>query len=405
MAFDIRKRSRIIPSAWIVSSVLLALSAGYCIAMRNLLWLPFLICSGVCAFMITRNLNRIIRQMRYIIEATLDGDFSYKFPIVNVGNEERSSNMTLNRIVEHLEEVSLEARKNDAFLTQIFNMADIGLALADAKGNITICNEPALRLLDRQALTHVCQIPCEADVELIIKRREVTVNDKIFTLFTFTDLRHQMQLVEVESWEKLIRVLTHEIMNSLTPIQSIAETVSGKASSKEIIEALDTISSSSGSLMHFVKNFREFSLLPEPRMRVLYLKPLLESVIRIAESYDNANKIDFNLVCFPPELMVYSDESLLNRVLINIIKNAVEANPDSISVEAEVKADDSVEIRISNDGELISEETAEHIFTPFFTTRQSGNGIGLSLSRRIITHLGGTLSFKTRPITSFSINL
>lgn len=405
MAFDIRKRSRIIPSAWIVSSVLLALSAGYCIAMRNLLWLPLLICSAGCAFMITRNLNRIIRQMSYIIEATLDGDFSYKFPTVNVSNEERSSNMTLNRIVEHLEEVSLEARKNDAFLTQIFNMADIGLALADAKGNITICNEPALRLLDREVLTHVCQIPCEADAELIIKRREVTVNDKMFTLFTFTDLRHQMQLVEVESWEKLIRVLTHEIMNSLTPIQSIAETVSGKASSKEIIEALDTISSSSGYLMQFVKNFREFSLLPDPRMRVLYLKPLLESVIRIAESYDNADKIKFNLVCFPPELMVYSDESLLNRVLINIIKNAVEANPDSITVEAEVKADDSVEIRISNDGELIPEETAEHIFTPFFTTRQSGNGIGLSLSRRIITHLGGTLSFKTRPITSFSINL
>lgn len=405
MAFDIRKRSRIIPSAWIVSSVLLALSAGYCIAMRNLLWLPLLICSAGCAFMITRNLNRIIRQMSYIIEATLDGDFSYKFPTVNVSNEERSSNMTLNRIVEHLEEVSLEARKNDAFLTQIFNMADIGLALADAKGNITICNEPALRLLDREALTHVCQIPCEADAELIIKRREVTVNDKMFTLFTFTDLRHRMQLVEVESWEKLIRVLTHEIMNSLTPIQSIAETVSGKASSKEIIEALDTISSSSGYLMQFVKNFREFSLLPDPRMRVLYLKPLLESVIRIAESYDNADKIKFNLVCFPPELMVYSDESLLNRVLINIIKNAVEANPDSITVEAEVKADDSVEIRIANDGELIPEETAEHIFTPFFTTRRSGNGIGLSLSRRIITHLGGTLSFKTRPITSFSINL
>lgn len=355
--------------------------------------------------MITRNLNRIIRQMRYIIEATLAGDFSYKFPTVNVSNEERASNMILNRIVKHLEEVSLEARKNDAFLTQIFNMADIGLALADAKGYITICNDTTLRLLDRQALTHVCQIPSEADVELIIKRSEVTVNDKIFTLFTFTDLRRRMQVVEVGSWEKLIRVLTHEIMNSLTPIQSIAETVSGKASSKEIIEALDTISSSSGTLMQFVKNFREFSLLPEPRMRVLYLKPLLESVIRIAESYDNADRIDFNLVCFPPELMVYSDESLLNRVLINIIKNAVEANPDSIIVEAEVKADDSVEIRISNDGELISEETAEHIFTPFFTTRQSGNGIGLSLSRRIITHLGGTLSFKTRPITSFSINL
>ena len=93
MASDIRKRWHMIPSAWIVSSVLLALAAGYCIALRSLLWLPFLICSGVCAFMIMRNLNRIIRQMRYIIEATLDGDFSYKFPTVYVSNEERASNI------------------------------------------------------------------------------------------------------------------------------------------------------------------------------------------------------------------------------------------------------------------------------------------------------------------------
>ncbi len=103
--------------------------------------------------------------------------------------------------------------------------------------------------------------------------------------------------------------------------------------------------------------------------------------------------------------MDYTDVSLLSRVLINILKNAIEANPEHITIEADEKADESVEIRISNDGELISEENAEHIFTPFFTTRPSGSGIGLSLSRRIITHLGGTLSLKTRPHTSFSIRL
>lgn len=405
MASDREKKWHMIPSAWIVSSVILAVAAGYCCALRSLWWLPLLICSGGSAYMVKRNINRVVRRIRYVIEATLDGDFSYEFPTVDVSEEERDSNIMLNRIVKHLEEVSIEARKNDAFLTLVFNMTDIGLALADAKGDVRLCNDTALRLLERPALTHVCQIPSETDVDLVIKRNEVSVSDKSFTLFTFTDLRRRMQAEEVGSWEKLIRVLTHEIMNSLTPIQSIAETMSGKTTSREIAEALETISSSSGTLMQFVKNFRELSLLPEPRMRVLYLKPLLESIIRIVQTYDNAGKISFTLACFPPELMVYTDESLLNRVLINILKNAIEANPGSITVEAEVKADDSVEIRISNDGEPISEETAEHIFTPFFTTRQSGCGIGLSLSRRIMIHLGGTLSVKIKPVTSFSINL
>ena len=103
--------------------------------------------------------------------------------------------------------------------------------------------------------------------------------------------------------------------------------------------------------------------------------------------------------------MVYTDEALLRQVILNIIKNAVEAEPKTIIMEAQEKADESIEIRISNDGEPISEETAQHIFTPFFTTRESGNGIGLSLSRRIVTHLGGTLTFKTIPVTSFSVKL
>ena len=140
-------------------------------------------------------------------------------------------------------------------------------------------------------------------------------------------------------------------------------------------------------------------------MRAVYIKPLLESSIRIAESYIKEKHISIKLICFPPELMVYTDDTLLSRVLINILKNAIEANPTIITIEADEKADESVEIRIYNDGELIPDEMAQHIFTPFFTTRPNGSGIGLSLSRRIVTHLGGTLSLKTRPATCFTVRL
>lgn len=402
MASDFAKKWHVVPVMWIIGTVIMAFGGGYCLYIQTLLWIPLIICSIACAFMLMRNINRSNKRMRYLMEATLNGDFSYKFPTSNVNKEEREINDMLNQIVMHLEHLTLEARQNEAFLARAINLTDIGLVLADAKGEIRFHNDAALRLLERHALTHVCQIPEQAYADLIIKKNDVTVNEKSFTLFTITDLSRQMQAVEVESWEKLTHVLTHEIMNSLTPIQSIAETMSGKTTDKEITEALETISSSSNSLMQFVRNFREFSFLPAPQMKVLYLKPLLESSIRIAKAYGNIN---FSLVCFPPDLMIYTDESLLSRVLINILKNAIEANPKNISIEADVKADESVEIRISNDGELISEETARHIFTPFFTTRPTGSGIGLSLSRRIITHLGGSLSFKTSPLTSFLIKI
>ncbi len=405
MAYNFKRKRHIAPLVWIILTVILAIGAGYCFASGKRWWLLLIIFSFICAYMILSNITRISKKMRYVMEATLNRDFSYKFPTHDVNKDERETNEMLNRIVEHLELMTLNARQNEAFLAQVLNMTDIGLALADVNGDVRLHNEAALRLLNRKALTHICQIPPQAFEELDIKKGNITVNEKSFTLFTITDLRRQMQAVEVESWEKLTRVLTHEIMNSLTPIQSIAENMSGKTSNKEITEALDTISSSSHSLMQFVKNFREFSILPQARMRAVYLKPLLESSIIITESYIKEKHISIELICFPPELMVYTDEALLSRVLINILKNAIEANPENITIEADEKADETVEIRISNDGELISVETAQHIFTPFFTTRSSGSGIGLSLSRRIITHLGGTISLKILPQTCFSIRL
>ena len=405
MASDKRNSWQIVPLGWIITSLFLAFCSGLLCAMRSPWWIFFAICCIICGIQTFKGFERTNKRMRFIMDATVSGDFSYKFPTSDVSRDEMESNEMLNSIVEHFERLTKEARQNEVFLARMINLTDIGLAIADTKGNIRLHNEAALRLLDRRALTNVCQIPDQSFADLDIMNFDVTVNEKSFTLYTISDLSRKMQAVEVESWEKLTRVLTHEIMNSLTPVQSIAETMSGKEAPKEIREAFATISSSSRSLMQFVRNFREFSQLPQPQMKVIYLKPLLESCVRMAEGYAANRPIGISMTCFPPDLMVYSDESQLSRVLLNILKNAIEARPERISVEADEKADESVEIRISNDGEPIQDETAAHIFTPFFTTRESGSGIGLSLSRRIITHLGGTLTFKTRPYTCFSVKI
>ena len=398
-------RRNLLPTAWLAGTACLSGMAGFCLAGDNLWWIFFAICALFCATALIRNTSRINKRMRYVVEATLSGDFSYQFPTSNVSKDEREINETLNRIVEHFERLTHEASQNEVFLGRLINLTDIGLAMADANGDIRLHNDAALRLLERQALTNLCQIPEQAYAGLDIRKSNVTVNDRSFTLLTISDLSRRIQAVEVESWEKLTRVLTHEIMNSLTPIQSIAETMVGKTTTQEASEAFETISSSSRGLMQFVRNFREFSRLPEPKMKAIYVKPLLESCVRMAESYAKDKDTCITLLCFPPDLMVYTDESQLSRVLLNIMKNAIEANPSRISVEADEKADESVEIRIANDGEPIDDETAKHIFTPFFTTREGGSGIGLSLSRRIITHLGGTLSLKTRPLTCFSVRI
>ncbi len=405
MAFEFKNRWHIIPSAWLAISVALAFSAGYLCCARTLWWIVFAIGSIICGMLMIMSVLRLNKRLRYVVEATLNGDFSYKFPVKDISREEREVNEMLNSMVAHFELLTADVRRSEAFLTRVINLTDIGLAVANARGDIILHNDSALRLLERPALTHICQIPDYSYREMMIKKSELTVDDKSFTLFTFNDLSRQIQTAEVESWEKLTRVLTHEIMNSLTPIQSIAENMSDKATSRDGVEAFETIASSSRSLMQFVKNFREFTKLPEAKMRVLYLKPLLESCVRMGEGYVKDREVRFSLLCFPPDLMVYTDEALLNRVLLNIIKNAVEANSSVVSIETDLKADESVEIRISNDGDPIPEEAVGQIFTPFFTTRDSGSGIGLSLSRRIITHLGGTLTLKTKPETCFIIRL
>lgn len=406
MASDSNIRRMIPPIGWLVAVALSAGVSGWCFANNyTTLSAVLLIATLVFGFVLVNVVLNFGKRVRYIMNATLNGDFSYKFPTTGVNKYERESNIALNRIVEHLENLSMEIRQKETFLAQVINMTDIGMVVADDKGYVRIHNEAALQLLQRGALTHECQIVQQSHSGLTITRQESTLNGNNISIYTINDIRQPIQNAEVESWEKLTRVLTHEIMNSLTPICSIAETMVGKDSSDDIRNAFDTISSSSRSLLDFVKNFRKFSMLPEVHMQTIYLKPLLEKCRLMAEKYDAAQNVGIQIQCFPPDVMAYTDEILLNRVIINILKNAVEASSDKISIETSILPDESVEIRISNDGELIPEEQAQQIFTPFFTTRQSGSGIGLSLSRRIITHLGGTLTLQQFPFTTFIIRL
>ncbi|MDE6787556.1 MAG: hypothetical protein K2J46_11040, partial [Muribaculaceae bacterium] len=159
MASDLKRKWHVMPLIWIILTVLLAIGAGYSLALDKIWWILLIIGSICCACMIFRNIKHFSKKMRYVMEATLNRDFSYKFPTSEVNEEERETNEILNRIVEHLEHLTHEASQNETFLRRVINITDIGLALADAQGNIILHNEATLRLLNRKALTHICQIP------------------------------------------------------------------------------------------------------------------------------------------------------------------------------------------------------------------------------------------------------
>ena len=363
-----------------------------------------LVCALACAGKVLDSVNRLRRRVRYLISAALHGDFSYKFPTEGVPPHERDINLTLNRIVSHLEILAEDARQNEEFLNLVIDLVDTGIVVANDHGHVIHANRAALSLLSLPALTDLRQLPSDAP-GLAISSTPATLRGTRHTVYTITDIRRPVQTAEVESWEKLTRVLTHEIMNSLTPISSIAETLSRDLDDDELRGQLQVVSSSSRALMDFVRNFRRFTVIPAPQSKVFYIKPFAERVVALMASPENASQVEFRVSVFPPDAMLYTVESMLNQVLGNIVKNAVEARPSIVEVNARVRDDETVEISVSNDGEPIPDQLAAQIFTPFFTTKPTGSGIGLSLCRRIITTLGGTLTLSTRPATTFTIRL
>lgn len=211
-----------------------------------------------------------------------------------------------------------------------------------------------------------------------------------------TIFEKQRQAHEQDSWTKLIRVLTHEIMNTVSPIASLSDALSksmGKDGHSELdVKAgLDTISDSSKNLIKFVETYRQLSGVARPVRRAIDLQELMDSVIALNSEF----AASCGAVCtYRPEeddLMIYADEGQISQILINLIKNALQAGAKHIVISAKMGKDDEVIVRVANDGEPIPPAAQEQIFIPFYTTKKEGSGIGLSISRQIMRNHNGTI--------------
>lgn len=213
-------------------------------------------------------------------------------------------------------------------------------------------------------------------------------------ILTLNNIRSELDAKELDSWIKLTRVLTHEIMNSIAPISSLSETFLRREDvvGGPLYDGIRAIHDTSAGLISFVDSYRKFSALQKPAPEPFYLSELVRQIEGLRLIPDN---VAFTRQIEPEDLMVYADPNLIRQVLINLFKNAVQAigtDRGRIHIRAYSAADEHVFVYVSNDGPVIPEGESEEIFVPFFTTKKEGSGIGLSLSRQIMKLSGGSIS-------------
>jgi nitrogen fixation/metabolism regulation signal transduction histidine kinase len=370
-----------------------------------------------------RHYRRNIKKVTFLFDAIDNGDFSFSFPTEKRFKEDKILHQSLNRIKLFLQHTREEQMDREKYYEQILNAVDTGILVVDSHDNILQHNQAALRLLDTDVLTHMNQVKEKLKDEHLAKHEtQAMLKDKHVRIIALSDVSHELSNQEVDSWIKLIRVLTHEIMNTITPVTSLSETLLTRVTEdKDLKQGLETIHKTGTELLAFVNNYRRFTHVPQPQPALFYVEPFLE---RMALLCNHEVEIEVS----PKDLLVYADESLLSHVVTNLLKNAVEAFREKeredkqecrsadlqsaaskkafIRLQAYANAQESIIIDVSNNAGLIPDDIASHIFIPFFTTKPEGSGIGLSLSRQIMRVSGGSLSLlqdKAQGITTFRI--
>ena len=353
-----------------------------------------------------RHYRRNIKKVTFLFDAIDNGDFSFNFPTEKGFKEDKILHKSLNRIKLFLQHTREEQMDREKYYEQILNAVDTGILVVDSHDNILQHNQAALRLLNTDVLTHMNQVKGKLKDEHLAKHEtQAMLKDKHVRIIALSDVSHELSNQEVDSWIKLIRVLTHEIMNTITPVTSLSETLLTRVTEdKDLKQGLETIHKTGTELLAFVNNYRRFTHVPQPQPALFYVEPFLERMALLCNH-------EVEILVSPKDLLVYADESLLSHVVTNLLKNAVEAfnrqeKLSFIRLKAYANAQESIIIDVSNNAGLIPEDVASHIFIPFFTTKPEGSGIGLSLSRQIMRVSGGSLSLhqdKAQGITTFRI--
>jgi two-component system, NtrC family, nitrogen regulation sensor histidine kinase NtrY len=393
------------------------------------------IVTAICLYNMHQHYKKFNGNVLFLLNALDNGDYSFHFSEDKLSRREKELNVMLNRIKEILVSARKEVVENEKFLSLIIESVSTGIIIMDEKGHVQTVNQSALDLMGLPVFTHINQLSNVNEVfpelfrnlrvgenpriEVSNEREEMQVSLSLSEIFikrgrmkviTLNNIGNELEAKEMESWIRLIRVMTHEIMNSIAPITSLSETLltlhntSENDSSEEdlrlnTIEAFHTIHSTAKGLLSFVDSYRKFTGIPKPVCHLFTLKPLLDKVVSLEKSVIEEKNIKLKLIYNEENIELLADEKLIAQVLVNLLKNAIEAIESAengqIIIRCHKQRTGQVNIDVCNTGKPIPKEVLPHIFIPFFTTKDSGTGIGLSISRYIMRLHGGKLIHTT----------
>lgn len=396
---------------------------------------------------------RTRKKVSYMLDALEDKETNFRFREDKVSD--RRLNRTLNRLRRIFEKEQEEIKEQEKYFGKMLDKVQTGIAVIDSDGeSVQYCNATALSMLGVSSLSTIRQLrrisPSMAEVfsritegheekatctnetstmTFSVTSSSAELRGKSVKIVAFNDISSDIEENEAASWTKLIRVLTHEIMNTVTPIASLSEALAGyagkqiaderkgnvKDDGKDIDEeagqgpdikaGLETIASSAKGLIKFVNSYRDLTHLPMPDKKAFYLRELMERVLKLTEEQVSAAGAVCSYTEKSDDILLYADMGQISQIFINMLRNAIQAGATRIDITAEIDKAESVVVNISNNGAPISRESQEEIFVPFYTTKQSGTGIGLSISRQIMRMHNGTirLSGSDDAVTTFTL--
>lgn len=342
-----------------------------------------------------RRYKSTVDKVTFLFNAIDNGDYNFRFAEDGKAAGEKGLNKSLNKVKDILTHARDEQMEREKYFELILDSVDTGIIVVeDERGVVLRYNHAAQKLLQHEMITHVDQIK-ESLKNFSSRETNTVLKGRRVRIVAFSDIKGELANQETDSWVKLIRVLTHEIMNTVTPIVSLSDTLL-RHSEGEQHEGLSVIHHTSKELVKFVENYRRFTHVPTPQPTLFYVKPFLERMTSLArQRMKDGCEVETDIR--PKDLIVYADEGLISRVVTNLLKNAAEAVPAGghIWLKAYTGENDTVVIDVINNGPMIPDDIATHIFVPFFTTKKDGSGIGLSISRQIMRVSNGFISLIT----------
>ena len=369
--------------------------------------------SAIASFITSRKMRG---KVSYMLDALEDKELNFRFDEKRLFG--RRFNRTLNRLRNIFDKERHEIIEQEKYFGLMLDHVRTGVVVIEQDGRVNYCNKTALSLLGIATFGHIRQLRPVSEslynafltvtdseeerasyynesgkMTIALTASAATIGKSAVRVVAFNDISSEIAENEQQSWSRLIRVLTHEIMNTVTPIASLSETLLNFENvDEEVRNGLDTISQSSRGLIKFVDSYRNLTRVAPPVKKAFYFRELAERVISLTKEQALVSGAECIYIEKSDDILLYADEGQITQILINLVKNAIQAEARHIEITAEINLSEHVIINVINNGSPISKESQEEIFVPFYTTKQEGTGIGLSLSRQIMRLHNGTLS-------------